>query len=85
MSKTLAAANDDTKIIPGHGPLSNKAEFQATHDVLATIRDRVAAAKNAGKSLPDTVAAKPTADFDAKWGKGMIGGDTFVTLVYKTL
>lgn len=85
MSKTLAVADDNTKIIPGHGPLASKADFQNAHDMLATIRDRVAVAKKAGKSLPDTIAAKPSADFDAKWGKGMVGGDGIVSLIYNTL
>jgi cyclase len=85
MAKAIAVADDNTKIIPGHGPLATKADFQMTHDTLATIRDRIAAAKKAGKSLPETVAAKPTAEFDAKWGKGMIGGDAIVGLIYNTL
>jgi cyclase len=85
MSKVIAVAKDDTKIIPGHGPLASKADFVATHDTLATIRDRVAAAKKAGKSLPETIAAKPSAEFDDKMGKGMISGDSIVTLIYKTL
>src|SRR5580693_4415625 len=72
-------------IIPGHGPLGSKADLTAAHDTVATIRDRVAAAKKSGKSLDETVASKPSADFDAKFGKGMIGPDLIVTLVYKTL
>jgi hypothetical protein len=31
------------------------------------------------------VAAKPTADPDAVWGKGMVNGDLFTTVVYSTL
>ena len=85
INKVLAVAKDDTKIIPGHGPLASKADFVAAHDTLATIRDRVAAAKKSGKSLPETIAAKPTAEFDTKMGKGMISGDTMVTLIYNTL
>jgi cyclase len=85
ISKVLAVAKDDTKIIPGHGPSASKADFVATHDTLATIRDRVAAAKKSGKSLPETIAAKPSAEFDAKMGKGMISSDAIVGLIYNTL
>ncbi len=85
IGKVLALADDQTKIIPGHGPLANKADLKAAHDMLATIRDRVAASKQAGKSLADTIAGKPSAEFDAKWGKGMIGGDGIVTVIYNTL
>lgn len=85
ISKVLAVADDNTKIIPGHGPLSNKAEFTAAHDMLAAIRDRVAAAKKSGKSLAETVASKPSAEYDAKWGGGMMGPDAIVTMIYNTL
>ncbi len=39
--------------------------------------------KFAGKSVQEVVAAKPTAEFDAKWGKGMLPPDQFVTIAYK--
>ncbi len=80
--KTLAMVNADTMIIPGHGPLGAKPELQDFHDMLAGVRDAVAAQKKQGKSLAETVAAKPTAAFDEKWGKGFLPADTFVALVY---
>lgn len=80
----LAAASDQTIIIPGHGnPVSNKAELQEYHDVLATIRDRVGALKSRGRTLEETVAAKPTAPFDAKWGQFVINPAFFTKLVYE--
>lgn len=82
---TLAMANGTTKIIPGHGPVSDKAGLQAYRDTLATIRDRVAKLKSAGKSSEEVVAAKPTAEFDAKLGHGLINGDQFTAVVYRTL
>ena len=79
----LAATTDRTIIIPGHGqPVSNKTELQAFHDMLVAIRDNVAALKKQGKSLDETIAAKPTADFDAKWGQFVIGPAFFTKLVY---
>jgi metallo-beta-lactamase superfamily protein len=54
-------------------------------DLLVTIRDRVAALKGEGKSLDEISAAKPTAGYDAKWGKGFVNGDFFTKLVYKGL
>ena len=65
----LAATTDKTIIIPGHGKArSNKAELQDFRDMLAAIRDNVAALKKQGRSRDETVAAKPTAAFDAKFG-----------------
>jgi len=80
----LAAATDNTIIIPGHGkPVSNKAELKAFRDMLVDIRDKVAALKKAGRALPETVAAKPTADHDAKWGQFVIDPPFFTKLVYE--
>ena len=83
--KALAVADDTTKIIPGHGPLGSKADFQKYHDMLAAIRDKVAALKAAGASEQETIAKKPTADFDATLAKGFMDADTFTGIVYRTL
>ena len=53
--------------------------------MLVTVRDRVKALKDGKKSLADVIAAKPTSDLDAQWGKGFTQPDAFVTLVYNTL
>ncbi len=80
----LAATSNDTIIIPGHGkPVSNKAELQEFRDMLAAIRDNVAKLKKAGKTRDETVAARPTAAFDAKWGQFVIDPGYFTRLVYE--
>lgn len=84
-ARGVALADADTKIVPGHGPVGDKAALAKHHDMLVTVRDRVQALKSAGKSKDEAVAAKPTADLDAAWGKGMINGDLFTTFVYTTL
>jgi cyclase len=84
-ARGLELADDQTKVVPGHGPLGDKAALKRTYDMLVAVRDRVQALKTAKKSLADTVAAKPTADLDATWGKGFTKPDDFVTIVYNTL
>jgi glyoxylase-like metal-dependent hydrolase (beta-lactamase superfamily II) len=79
----LAMVTDKTVVIPGHGPVGGKAEMIEYRDTLATVRDRIAALKGKGKSLNEVVAAKPTAAYDAKWGKGFVNGEFFTELVYK--
>lgn len=80
----LAASTDKTIIIPGHGnPVSNRVELQAFRDMLVAIRENVAALKREGRSKDETVAAKPTAAFDAKWGKFVIDPAFFTKLVYE--
>ena len=83
--RVLAAASDKTRIIPGHGPLATKADLEAFRDTLRTLRDRVEKLMAEGKNRDAAIAAKPTADYDAKWGKGFIKPDVFVGLVFDSL
>jgi cyclase len=83
IAAVTALANDGSRIIPGHGPLARKADLQAYRDMLATMRDRVAAHVKAGKTLEQVTAAAPTADLDAKWGQGFMKPPVFVSIVYK--
>jgi glyoxylase-like metal-dependent hydrolase (beta-lactamase superfamily II) len=83
--QALAVAGNETKIVPGHGPLASKADFQKFHAMLRAIRDKVAALKAAGASEQEAVAQKPTAAFDAAWARGMMNGDAFAGIVYRTL
>ena len=83
--KMLSLAGKYTKIVPGHGPLGNKADLTKFRDMLITSRDRVQKLKSAGKSAQEAVAEKPFADLDPVWGKGIINGDQFVQVVYLTL
>jgi glyoxylase-like metal-dependent hydrolase (beta-lactamase superfamily II) len=83
--KTLKMVGSDTKIIPGHGPLGTKAQLQTFHDMLAGVRDKVAALKSAGASEQEAIAKKPTAAWDDAWSKGSRGPDMFVGIVYRTI
>ena len=80
----LGMVDDDTKIIPGHGPLSNKVELTAYRDMLVGVRERVLAEIESGKTLDDAVTANPTAEFDAEWGQ-RFPPDVFTRLVYMDL
>ena len=85
VDKALAIGNDTTKYIPGHGPLATKADLQAYRTMLATIGERIRAQVRAGAKLEEVVAAKPTADFDATWGKGFLPPARFVEMIYRNL
>ena len=84
-TRGISLADDSTKIVPGHGPAGDKAALTKYRDMLVAIRDRIKKQKDAGKTLKEVIAAKPTADFDAAWGAGFLMPDAFVTLVYTTL
>jgi glyoxylase-like metal-dependent hydrolase (beta-lactamase superfamily II) len=83
--RTLAIVDANTRIIPGHGLVSDRQGLQEYRDMMAEVQARVGKLKKQGKTLEEAVAAKPTADLDAKWGQGGIAPDFFVTLVYTTL
>jgi hypothetical protein len=76
-------ARDTTIVIPGHGPIAGRKDLIAFHDMLVTVRQRVSRLKAEGMSLEEVLAAKPTTDFDAKWGNSTINGELFTTLVYR--
>jgi cyclase len=84
-TKLLAVADNDTKIVPGHGPLGNKADLMKYRDMLSTVRERLQKLKSSGKSVQEAVAAKPLADLDPVWGKGLFNSDTFIQIAYPAL
>ena len=81
----LAYVNDSTKVIPGHGALAGKADLVGYRDVLAKIRDRVAALIKQGKTKEQVIAAKPSAEWDATWGTGFMKPDAFLGIVYDSM
>ena len=83
--KVLGMIDDETKIIPGHGPLAGRTELAAYVEMLKGVRAEVGALVEAGKSLEEAIAAKPTAAWDDPWGKVFITPDQFATIVYDIL
>jgi cyclase len=84
-TKLLAVADNNTKIVPGHGPLGNKADLMKYRDMLTTVRERLQKLKSSGKSVQEAVAAKPLDDLDPVWGKGLFNSDTFIQIAYPAL
>jgi len=78
----LAATDSNSKIIPGHGPLADKAQLQAYRDMLATAYARLLKLKNDGVSVEDAVARKPLADLEARWGNGIFSGEKWISITY---
>jgi len=81
----LFLLDDETKIIPGHGPVTNRARLMAYRDMIATIRSRVQKAKSSGKSLDETLAMGLTSEWDAEFGQGFQDPTEIVTSIYKSL
>jgi cyclase len=81
----LKLVNDKTRIVPGHGPVADKAALVAYRAMLVTARDRMAALMKDGKSEDDVVAAKPFADLDAKWAPTELASKNFIRVVWHSL
>jgi glyoxylase-like metal-dependent hydrolase (beta-lactamase superfamily II) len=81
----LKTVGDDTKIIPGHGPLASKADLKAYRDMLAAVSGNIRGQIKAGKTLAQVIASKPTAKYDAAWGKGFLAPEKFVEMIYGNL
>ncbi len=80
----VAMATDKTIVIAGHGhPVSNRSELREYRDMLVGIRYKFARLKKQERSLDAIIAAKPTAAYDAKWGKFVITPELFTKLVYE--
>ena len=79
---TLALASEKTVIVPGHGPVGTRAQLVEFRDMLVGVREQVSRLKRQGKTVEEVVAARPTADYDVKWGGFVIDGPFFTRLVY---
>ena len=79
--RVLALANEQTRIIPGHGPLASKADLLAYRNMLATVAQHIKDQRRAGKSDVDIRGAGITADFDARFGNGFIKPEMFLQMM----
>ena len=85
INQILPMMDENTKVVPGHGPLSDKFRLRNYVTMLTTIRDNVSRLMQEGKTIEEVIAAKPTRAFDEKWGKGFLPPDRFSQLVYMDL
>ena len=83
--RVLAISNDQTRIIPGHGPVASKTDLAAYRTYLADVVGKVQVAIKAGKTLAQVQAMKPSAAYDAKYGGAFIKPDAFVAAIYASL
>jgi cyclase len=80
--RIMAAANAQTKIIPGHGPLSDRARVKTYHDMLIVMRDRMKKEIAAKHTIEQVLASKITADYDAQTS---LNRERFLRILYQEL
>lgn len=78
----LGFITDTMIVIPGHGPVGRRPDVVAFRDMLVTVRAAVATLKKQGRTLEQTIAARPTAAYDEKWGQFLIKPSAFIAVVY---
>ena len=83
--ETLALAGNETKIIPGHGALSNRSELETYRAMLVDVKQKTEKAIADGLALEEFLASNLTADYDATWGQGFLKPKDFQTIVYQDL
>lgn len=81
----IQLCNAQTKVVPGHGEITDRAGLIAHRDMIIAIRDKIAPLVAQGKTLPEVMAAKPTADYDAKVPQANETIARFVGQVYAEL
>ncbi len=85
LNMALFIVDEETRIIPGHGPVTNRATLKAYRDMLETLRDRVKAARASGKTLEQTLAMGLSKEWDADFGTGFINSEGIITSIYRSL
>ncbi len=85
VSRVLTIIDDETIIIPGHGDLANKKDYEEVRDVVMSIRDAVKKNIKAGQTLEQVLAMKLTKEYDTTFGSGFIKGDALITTMFNEL
>lgn len=85
VERILKRVDRKTKIIPGHGPLADRADLEAYITMLRDVHDRISAMKRRGMSLEKVIAAKPSKAYDQVWGRGFLSPDKWVEVAYSAV
>lgn len=85
IEKLLAVADEETKIIPGHGPLASRDDIVVYHAMLTDVRSRLQALLDEGLPLAAAEMRDPLKDYNEKWGQGFMKPDTFLRIVYTSM
>jgi glyoxylase-like metal-dependent hydrolase (beta-lactamase superfamily II) len=83
VDRMLSLADEKTRIIPGHGEVTDRAGLAAYRDMLAETSGRVRELVKSGKTLDEVLAAKPNADYDAKQAWGFITPERYLQILYR--
>jgi glyoxylase-like metal-dependent hydrolase (beta-lactamase superfamily II) len=80
----LALANENTRVMTGHGPLAKKSDIAEYNAMLKIVRERVEKSVKEGKTEAEVVASRPLSDLDAKWAANDEAAVNFLKMVYNS-
>lgn len=83
LDQAIALTDENTVVVPGHGPIGRRADLEAYRGLLATVWGRVQEGVAQGRSLDEVVALRPAAEFDAQWSSELIPTDRFIEILYQ--
>jgi cyclase len=76
--------NTSSKFVGARGAVATGADVRAFHDMVKAVSERVRQMKEGNRSLEQVIAAKPTAAFDERWGRGVISAEAFIRDLYQS-
>lgn len=83
--KILSQINDETKVIPGHGPISSKQDIVEFQSRLIEIKDIIEKGIKNGKSAEDLINENALSKFDDEWGGGFFKAKDLILIAYPEL
>jgi len=85
LGEALTRLNRRSKVIPGHGPLSNRRELRAYHKMLMELRARVKRAIAEGADAEELSRSGVADDLEERWGGGFLDTATFLRILHADL
>ena len=85
MTVPEAFAEGGTKVIPGHGRLSEETDVAEYRDMVFIVTERIRDLIARGHSLAEVQAARPTLDYDLEYPSSAVTPAMFVEAVYASL
>jgi glyoxylase-like metal-dependent hydrolase (beta-lactamase superfamily II) len=85
LGETIGRSGPNTKIVPGHGAITDRNGVIAQRDIVLAVRDKIAPLVAQGRTVEEVIAAKPTAAYDAKVPQGVETSEQFVRWLYAEL
>lgn len=83
VDRLLDLADAETRIIPGHGKVTDRRGLEDYRSMLVTTRDRMRERVKAGRTLDEVLAEKPFADYDGTLSWPFITAERYLRILYR--